>query len=158
MDAPAPDTTASVSPDEGDAQGAPDTLTDNQRADILSAVDRANAVWVEALQTQDSSVLSAGVAGQLLDVDMAEVDQLRRMGQTMKNINSAFMVASVTLDAPGHAVVRTSEAWYTETYDGATGGLLERSPLATYAETYTVEYLSGAWIVTRNVLQAARSR
>src|SRR5205823_1896559 len=101
-----------------------------------------------------SSVLSGGVAGQLLDVDVAEVDQLRRIGHTMKNVNDAFTVASVTLDAPGHAVVQTSEAWYTETYDGVTGELLERSPLATYDETYTVEYLSGAWIVTKNVLKA----
>src|SRR5205823_12042858 len=40
-DARAPDTTAGVPPDEGDALVAPDTLRDDQRADILSAVDRA---------------------------------------------------------------------------------------------------------------------
>jgi len=147
---PMPDLTAGGSLGEGDAQGAPETLTDDQRADILSAVDRANAVWVQALQTLDSSVLRAGVAGQLLNVDLAEVDQLRRKAQTMKNINTAFTVASVTLDTPGHAVVQTSETWYAETYDSATGGLLERAPSATYAETYTVEYLNGGWIVTRN--------
>jgi len=107
-------------------------------------------VWVQALQTQDSSVLNAGVAGQLLNIDLAEVDQLRRKGQTMKNINTAFTVGSMTQVAPGHAVVRTSETWYGETYNSATGGLLERTPSATYAETYTVEYLNGGWIVTKN--------
>jgi hypothetical protein len=132
------------------AQAASDTLLDDERADILAAVDRANNVWVQALETLDSSVLSTGVAGQLLNVDLAELDQLRRQGRTMKNINTEFTVASVTLDTPEHAFVRTNETWYTETYDLATGELLEQGPSATYDETYTVEYLNGGWIVTND--------
>jgi hypothetical protein len=127
-----------------------DTLTDSQRADILSAVDRANAAWVKASATLDSSALSGGVAGQELTNDLAELDKLRRQGQTRKNINTAFAVTNVTLDAPGHAIVRTHETWYAETYDATSGRLLQRTPPAMYDETYTVEYLSGSWIVTKN--------
>jgi hypothetical protein len=141
---------AAVARPDASAQGFPETLTDGQRADILSAVDRANAAWATASQTLDSSGLGAGVAGQELTDDLAELDKLRGQGQTRKNINTAFAVAGVTLDAPGHAIVRTHETWFAETYEATGGRLLRRTPSATYDETYTVEYLSGSWIVTKN--------
>jgi hypothetical protein len=140
--------TAIPSPPESAAFA--DLLTDSVRADILAAVDRANAAWAAATQSLDPSGLSAGVAGQELANDQAELDKLRRQGQTRKNVNTAFAVIDVTLDAPGHAMVRTRETWYAEIHNAADSRLLQRTPSATYDETYTVEHLNGGWIVTKN--------
>jgi len=147
--APAPPTTL---PEAGDPRVAPEMLTDSQRTEILSAVDRANAAWAKASETLDASGLGAAVAGPELTTDLAELDQLRSQGQTRKNTNTAFAVIDVTLDRPGHATVRTRETWFAELYEASTGRLVQRTPATTYAETYTVEYLSGSWIVTRNEL------
>jgi hypothetical protein len=144
-----PDTGASPA---ATIQDAPDALTDGLRAEILAAVDRANAAWASANQSLDTSVLNSSVAGQALRDDMAEVDQLRRQGHFTRNSNTSFVVIDVSLDAPGHATVRTRESWSDETYDRASGRLLQRAPVATYDETYVVEYLSGGWIVTSNDL------
>jgi hypothetical protein len=46
--------------------------------------------------------------------------------------------------------VRTRETWYAEIHNAADGRLLQRTPSATYDETYTVEHLNGGWIVTKN--------
>jgi hypothetical protein len=132
--------------------GAPDTLTDSVRGDILAAVDRANAAWAAASRSLDPSGLSAGVAGQELADDLAEVDKLRSQGQTKTTVNTAFAVTDVALDGPGHATVHTRETWYAEIHAAAGGRLLQRTPAATYDETYTVEYLNGGWIVTKNDL------
>jgi hypothetical protein len=137
-------------PPAGPDQGAPDTLTDSQRADILTAVDRANAAWTTATLTLNGSPLSSSVAGQALRDDLAEVDRLRRQGHTTKNVNSSFVVLDVTLDAPGHAVVHTRESWSVDTYDRSSGQLLQRGPSANYDEAYVVESQSGTWIVTAN--------
>jgi hypothetical protein len=145
--APPPANVAGGAPPSEDA---PDTLTASQRADILSAIDRANAAWATASQSLNTSDLNGAVAGRELTDDLAELDKLRRLEQTRKNINTAFAVTNVTLDAPGHAIVRTHETWYAETYDATSGRRLQRTPPATYDETYTVEYLSGGWIVTTN--------
>ena len=83
---------------------------------------------------------------------LAEIEQLRRQSHFSRNTNTSFAVVDVTLDAPGHALVRTRESWSDETYDRASGRLLQRAPVATYDETYTVEFLNGAWIVTANDL------
>ena len=127
-------------------------LTDTVRADILAGVDRANSAWVASGQSLDDSALGGAVAGQLLSDDLAEVNRLRGQGQTPTSINTAFAVTDVTLDAPGHAVVRTHETWYAETSERATRRLVQRTPSATYNETYIVEYQDGRWIVTRNDL------
>jgi hypothetical protein len=126
------------------------TLTDNERADILAAVDRANAAWTAASESLDGSTLDGAVAGQLLSDDLAEVDSLRSQGHTRKNVNTAFTVTEVTLDAPGHGIVHTHETWYAEIYDTSSGRLLQRTAPASYDETYTVENHGGGWIVTRN--------
>ena len=139
-------------PSAGAPVPAPDALTDGVRADILAAVDRANAAWAAAGQSLDPSALSGAVAGQELANDQAELDRLRGQGRTRKNVNTAFAVTDVTLDAPGHAIVRTHETWYAEIYNASSGRLVQRTPSATYDETYTVEYLNGAWIVTKNDL------
>jgi hypothetical protein len=133
-------------------QTVPDTLTDAVRADILSAVVRANSGWAAATQSLDASSLNGAVAGQELANDQAELAKLRSQGQTRKNVNTAFAVTDVTLDAPGHATVRTHETWYAETYQASSGRLLQRTAPTTYDETYTVEYLTGSWIVTKNDL------
>jgi hypothetical protein len=148
---PPADVAAGVAPGGGPTQGAPDTLTDTQRADILAAVDGANAAWATASQTLDGAALNGSVAGQELTDDLAELGKLRSQGHMRKNINTAFAVTDVTLEAPGHAIVRTQETWYAEIYSVASGQLLQRTPPATYDETYTVEYLNGGWIVTKNV-------
>ena len=147
-DAPGPSTT----PAPDGTAAAPDMLTDTVRADILAGVDRANSAWVASGQSLDDSALDGAVAGQLLSDDLAEVNRLRGQGQTPTSINTAFAVTDVTLDAPGHAVVRTHETWYAETSERATRRLVQRTPSATYNETYIVEYQDGRWIVTRNDL------
>jgi hypothetical protein len=130
----------------------PDTLTDDERAAILSAVDRANAAWSVANQSLDPSGLSAGVAGQELSDDLAELNTLRSQGHTEKNTNTAFTVTDVTLDSPGHAIVHTQETWSDEIHDAASGRLVQQSPPVSYHETYTLEYQNGGWIVTKNDL------
>jgi Tol biopolymer transport system component len=144
---PAPDAPGSAGP--ADASTAPTNLTDDVRADVLAAVDRANAAWAAASQTLDPSGLSAAVGGQELADDLAELDTLRQQGHTRTNINTQFSVADVTLDAPGHAVVHTHETWYAEIHDAASGRLLQRTPASAYAETYSAEYVDGAWLITR---------
>src|SRR6266852_4538600 len=47
----------------------------------------------------------------------------RRQGHMRNNVNTAFAVIDVTLDAPGHAIVRTHETWTAEIHDAATGHL-----------------------------------
>jgi hypothetical protein len=137
---------------DGESGGSPaGGLTEEQQADILAAVDRANAAWAAATQSLDPSGLSGAVAGQELIDDQAELDRLRSQGQTRNNINTAFAVDAVTLDGPGHATVRTHESWYAEIHDAASGRLLQSTPSTAYDETYTVEYLNDGWIVTRNV-------
>lgn len=69
-----------------------------------------------------------------------------------KNINTAFSVIAVSVDAPGSATVHTHESWYAETYDIDSGELVQRTPPATYDETYGLAYQDGGWIVTRNDL------
>jgi hypothetical protein len=137
--------------DGGSGESLSKGLTESQRADILAAVDRANAAWAAATQSLDPSGLSDAVAGQELIDDQAELDRLRSQGQTRNNTNTAFAVTAVTLDGPGHATVRTHESWYAEIHDAVSGRLLQSTPTTAYDETYTVEYLNGGWIVTKNV-------
>jgi hypothetical protein len=127
-------------------------LTDSVRADILAAVDRANAAWAAASESLNPSGLSDAVAGQELTDDLAELDQLRVQGQAKKPINSAFSVNDVALTGPGHAVVHTHETWYAEIYSTSDGRFAQRTAPATYDETYTVEYQNGGWIVTKDDL------
>jgi hypothetical protein len=150
--APAPDTDdsppAAEPTDAGPPAGPPDTLTPAVRSDILDAVQRANNAWSTATRTLDASVLNGNVAGAELSSDLAELNNLRGRGQTRNNVNVAFVVTGVSLDAPGQATVHTHETWYAEMYSG--GRLLQRTPSANYDETYAVEFQDGAWIVTRN--------
>ncbi len=148
-------TTTGTAPAEApvpDGSPAPDMLNDQMRADILAAVDRANAAWAYATGTLDTSALAADVAGDLLSVDLANVAALRTRGQTSKSVNTAFAVDDVTLDAPGHAVVHTTETWYEDSYNAANNRFIVRSKPKTYSETYVVEYVNGGWIATRNDL------
>jgi hypothetical protein len=130
----------------------PDTLTDPVRADILAAVDRANSAWTAASQSLDPSGLTNNVAGQELIDDTAELDRLRAQGQSRKNVNTAFSVTDTSVDAPGHAIVHTHETWYAQISDAASGRLVQRTPSATYDETYVLEYQSSGWIVVKNDL------
>ena len=150
---PAPQPTSPEAPAPGDASGAPsDALPDAVRADVLAAVDRANAAWNDAGATLDGSGLADAVAGQALSDDRAELDTLRIAGQIRKSTNLAFNVVSVEVDAPGHAVVKTRETWSEEIDDAATGRVLQSPRSGSYNETYVVEFLNGGWIVTRNDL------
>jgi hypothetical protein len=144
--------TSPEAPPDTDESGRPDVLTDSSRNDIVAAVQRANAAWATATQTLDASGLSAGVAGAELANDIAELSSLRAQNHRKTNLNTAFTVNDITLDAPGRATVYTLETWYMEIYDLSTGRLLERTPPATYTETYAVEFVNGGWIVTLNQL------
>ena len=62
-------------------------------------------------------------------------------------------ISDVTIDAPGHAVVQTTETWSGEVNSASTGQLIQRLPPTNYAETYTVEFQNGSWIVTLNQLR-----
>jgi hypothetical protein len=97
--------------------------------------------------------LSGAVGGQEFDDDVAEVERLRSRGEAQTSANLAFNVLDVALDAPNHAVVHTREIWSAELHDAAGGQLIQRIPATTYAETYTVEYQNGTWIVTLNKLR-----
>lgn len=132
------------------ATSAPDVLTDSVRADILAAVNRANAAWTAASQSLDASSLDGNVAGQEKSDDLAELGKLRGQGHTQTNVNTLFSVVDVTLDSPGHAIVHTRETWYAEIHAAATGQLIQRTPPSTYQETYILEYQDGEWIVTKN--------
>src|SRR5205807_2056717 len=68
----APDAAGVGAPDGSSASGVPQILTDSVRADILGAVDRANAALATATQTLDPSGLAGAVAGPELSDDMAE--------------------------------------------------------------------------------------
>jgi hypothetical protein len=149
--APAAPSAAPAAAIDASPPSAPDTLDDGVRGDILSAVNRANAAWVTATQSLDPGGLSDAVAGQELTNDLAEVDSLKQKGQSRHNVNIAFTVDDVTLDAPGHAIVHTHESWYAEILDQGSGQLLQRTPPQAYTETYTVEYQNGGWIVTQNL-------
>ena len=61
-------------------------------------------------------------------------------------------MTSVSVDAPAYATVDTHETWYAEIYDIGSGKLIQRTPPATYDETYGLEYQNDGWIVTRNDL------
>src|SRR5262249_23457638 len=130
----------------------PDTLTPGVRADLVSAVSRANAAWINAGATLDASVLDGAVAGTELDSDRAEIQQLRGAGHRRTSQELLFSVPAVNLDAPGHAVVNTHETWSEEIDDAASGRVLQAAQSATYNETYVVEFQSGGWIVTENGL------
>jgi len=133
----------------GDAS-SPASLTDTVRADIVAAVDRANAAWNDAGATLDGTGLGDAVAGQALNDDRAELNALRAAGHVRKSTKVAFNVDSITLDAPGHAIVKTRETWSEEIDDATTGRVLQAPRSGSYSETYVVEFLNGGWIVTRN--------
>jgi uncharacterized repeat protein (TIGR03803 family) len=141
-----------TAPPPAGTSSVPNALTDGVRSDVLAAVDRANDGWATAQKTLDSSALTDSVAGELLQVDLAEIDRLRSQQVSQNNVNTAFAVSDVTLDVPGHVLVRTRETWYSEISLAATGQLVRQTPSTTYAETYTVEYLNGGWIVTKDDL------
>jgi sugar lactone lactonase YvrE len=145
---PTNDTVAPPTPG-ADASGAPDVLTDGVRADILAAIDRANTAWAQAGSTLDASVLDGNLADSELADDLAELANLQRLGQMKKSVNQGFSVTSVTLDGPGAATVKTHETWAADIYSLG-GQLLQRTPPATYDETYSVAFQDGGWIVTRN--------
>ncbi len=134
------------------SSNAPDTVSDDVRADVVAAINRANSAWSAATQSLDPAALNGSVANRELTSDLAELDELRNQGHSRKNLNTAFTVDDVSLPEPGQAVVHTHETWYAEIYDAANGQLLQRTPAQTYSETYTVEYLNGGWIVTENDL------
>jgi hypothetical protein len=121
----------------------PDTLSDAVRADVLAAVDRANAAWVAATQSLDPSGLDGAVAGQELTADREEVNSLPGQGQSHTNVNTAFSVTDVAIDAPGHAIVHTHETWHAEIHDAATDRLIQRTAPTTHDEPYTVEFQDG---------------
>jgi hypothetical protein len=141
---------AAEAPPESAVPGLPDALTDGVRADILAAIDRANAAWANAGRSLDTAQLTGNVADRALSDDLAEIADLRSRGQTRNNVNTAFSVSGVSLSGPGQAVVHTHETWSAEIYAGRT--LLQRTPAATYNETYTVEFRDNVWIVTSNDL------
>ena len=80
-------------------------------ADILAAVDRGNAAWTAAQQSLDPADLRSGLTGQELSDDTSQLDQLRRLGQRKKVVNTAFTVLNVSLDSPTNATVHTQETW-----------------------------------------------
>jgi hypothetical protein len=63
---------------------------------------------------------------------------------------TAVDVVDVTLNAPGHATVHTSETWAGEIDSANTGQRIALIPSTTYVETYTVEFQDGGWIVILN--------
>jgi len=139
-------------PNAPSAPSVPDTLTDTARSDILAAVDRANAGWQTARATLDTSALIDAVAGPELRNDVVEIDKLRNQGRIERSTNTAFTVTGITLDAPGHATVHTTETWSAEIGTSPNGRVVQRVPPTTYSETYRLEYLDGRWIVTLNEL------
>jgi hypothetical protein len=147
-----PSAEATAGANSGSSQ-APDALTDDVRADVVAAVNRANSAWSAATQSLDATALNGNVANQELTSDLTELDQLRSQGHSRANFNTAFTVDDVSLQEPGRAIVHTHETWYAEIYNAADGQLLQRAPTQTYSETYTVEYLNGGWIVTENDLR-----
>jgi hypothetical protein len=150
--APATEVATAVPPRAPDSAAVPAALTDGVRADILAAVDRANAGWATAKATLDTSGLSDAVAGQELTNDLAEVNKLKAAGHSEKDVQSAFNVTDVSLYSPGHATVHTTETWTGEIDSASTGRLIQRIPPTNYVETYTVECQNGGWIVTKNDL------
>jgi hypothetical protein len=132
-----------------DASGPPTTLSAGVRADILAAVDRANTAWTTASHTVDRGALDGNVGGAELSDDLADLDKLQQLGQSRDNVQQAFTVTGVTLDAPGLATVHTHETWSSATHSSS-GQVIQRTPPTTYDETYRVEYQNGGWIVTKN--------
>ncbi len=148
---------SSGSTDDADGGGAsasdggpPSILTDDVRADVLAAVDRANNAWTAAGLSLSASDLQGAVGGKELSDDLAELDSLRRNGQRRRSTRLNFSVDNVSLQAPGRAQVTTHEAWSEEIDDTRTGAVLRPTASASYAETYTVEFQDNAWIVTAN--------
>ena len=134
------------------ADVVPDALTDPVRTEILDAVDRANGVWVDTTNNLNVSQLTSSgwVAGDLLQADLAEIEQLRKASHRRANTKVDFEVVNVTLDAPGHAIVHTRETWSAVITSMATGTVVQQIPPTTYSETYIVEFQNGFWVVTRN--------
>jgi hypothetical protein len=128
----------------------PDSLNDQVQSDILDAINRANAAWVYAMGTLDTSQLANDVAGDLLSSDMSDVAQASSRGKTQE-VSSNFSFNDAAIDAPGHAVVHTTEVWLERDYN-LSGQLLSQSRPITYSETYVVEYQNGRWIATGDIL------
>ena len=122
-------------------------------ADILVAVDRGNAAWTAAQQSLDPADLRSGLTGQELGDDTRQLDQLRRLGQRKKVVNTAFTVLNVFLDSPTNATVHTQETWSDVVYNSATGAVIRQDPPTSYSETYSVEVIDGRWIVSQIQLQ-----
>src|SRR5438876_56931 len=113
------------------------------RIDILAAVDRGNAAWTAGQQSLDPADLRSGLTGQELSDDTSQLDQLRRLGQRKKVVNTAFTVLSMSLDSPTTATVHTQETWSDVVYNSATGAVIRQDPPTSYSETYSVEVIDG---------------
>jgi hypothetical protein len=141
-----------VAPPEAEV-GPPATLTGSVRQDIVNAVVNYNGHWQQALSMVDASRLSNAATSQELTDDIAEINKLKAAGRSKKLYQNAFNVTDVTIEAPGHATVRTTETWSGEIDSLSTGQLVQRLPPTNYVETYTVEFQNGGWIVTLDQLQ-----
>jgi hypothetical protein len=119
------------------------------RADILAAVDRGNAAWAAAQQSLDPADLRSALTGQELSDDTSQLDQLRRLGQRKKVVNTAFTVLDVSLDRATNATVHTQETWSDVVYNAATGAVIRQDPPTSYSETYSVEVVDGQWTVSQ---------
>jgi hypothetical protein len=128
----------------------PDTLNDQVQSDILDAINRANAAWVYGMGSLDTTQLANDVAGDLLSSDLSDVAQAKSHGKTQE-VSSEFNFNDASIDAPGHAVVHTTEIWLERDYN-LNGQLLSQSNPITYSETYVVEFQNGHWIATSDVL------
>jgi hypothetical protein len=125
----------------------PDTLTDDVRQALTDAIHRANNAWAQAKATGSDAPLDGNVAGAELQSDQSEVAQELANHRLEKDTQVAFSVSDMSLDAPGHATVHTTESWSRQITSSG-GQPLGGVATANYAETYTIEFQNGGWIVT----------
>jgi hypothetical protein len=76
------------------------------------------------------------------------VNALQSAGQNETATRDSISITDVTLDAPEHATVHTTEVWDINIFNLSNRRLVQPSSTTTYDETYTVEYQNGGRIVT----------
>ncbi len=67
-----------------------------------------------------------GLAGQLLEENTSQIEQLRQEGRARKLVIVHFEVTEVKPESPRLVYVSTRESWYNEVYEFPSQRLLQR--------------------------------
>jgi serine/threonine protein kinase len=135
----------------------PDELfAEGSTRDVVAAINRANAVSVDAERTLDAAILAGIYDGAALDVMTGGVRALRAAGRRRLSVMPEIELHGVRLDGPDWAEVHTRERWRSEIVSARDGRRLSVQE-HWYEQFYHLVCRDGRWYVTHNEILSESS-